>query len=202
MINLEGMAKSFVSGGGIWAYLTLFATTFIEGFFPPIPSDVVVLFCALLVSQGELHWLPCLASCFVGGSLGAMLVYWFGSAHGRSYFLSKPRLLFVTPQRFLTAESHFQRYGDIILLLNRALVGGRSFGFLLAGLMHHRLASVLLYGLSGILAWYALLFFLGVRFGSLANRMVNGIILVAMSVMALSLISLLLSRLLFRQKHR
>lgn len=201
MVDLEGLAKSFVSGGGIWAYLTLFVTTFIEAFFPPIPSDVIVLFCALMVSRGELLYLPCLASSFVGGSLGALLVYWFGAAHGRTYFLSKTRL-FVTPERFLSAESHFRRYGDLLLLLNRALIGGRSFGFLLAGLMRHRLASVLVYGLSGILAWYILLLFLGVRFGSMASRMVNGIVIVVMSVAALSLLSLVLSRLLFRQRPR
>lgn len=201
MIDLEGPAKSFVSHGGIWAYLTLFAATFVEAFFPPIPSDVVVILCALMIARGDLLWLPCLASSFIGGSLGALLVYWFGSAHGRSYFLEKPRL-FVTPQRFLSAEVHFRRYGNLILLLNRALMGGRSFGFLLAGLMHHRLSSVLLYGLGGILAWYILLFFLGVRFGALASKMVNGIILAVMSVAALSLLSLLLSRLLFRSRTK
>jgi membrane protein DedA with SNARE-associated domain len=199
MPDLESLTKSFVSNGGLWAYLTLFVTTFIEAFFPPIPSDVVVLFCALMLAQGELHWLPCLASSFAGGSLGALLVYRFGAVHGRSYFLGGPRL-FVTPERFLAAEGHFKRYGNLILILNRALVGGRSFGFLVAGLMHHRLRDVLLYGLTGILAWYLLLFYLGVRFGVLATRLVNGLVVVVMSVMILSLVSLILSRLLFRQK--
>lgn len=201
MIDLETPAKSFVANGGIWAYSTLFVATFIEAFFPPIPSDVVVLFCALMIARGDLHWLPCLAASFLGGSLGALLVYWFGATHGRSYFLERPRL-FVTPERFLSAEAHFQRYGNLVLALNRALMGGRSFGFLLAGLMHHRLASVMLYGLSGILGWYLLLFFLGIRFGTLANRIVNGIMLAVIALAALSLISLALSRLLFRARSK
>lgn len=201
MIDLEGLAKSFVSGGGLWAYLTLFVTTFIEGIFPPIPSDVVVLFCALLISRGELHWLPCFASAFIGGSLGALLVYWFGSAHGRSYFLARPRL-FVTPERFLASEGLFKRYGNLILALNRAVVGGRSFGFLVAGLMHHRLKDVLLYGLSGIFGWYVLLFLLGVKFGGLASRLVNGIVMMVMSVLLLSLLSLIISRILLNRWKR
>ncbi len=198
--RLEDIARSFVSAGGRWAYLTLFATTFIEAFFPPIPSDVVVIFCALMIARGELSWLPCLAASFIGGSLGALLVYRFGATHGRSYFLARPRL-FVTPKHFLKAEQHFRRYGDLVLLLNRALVGGRSLGFLIAGLMHHHLSRVLLYGLSGILAWYLLLFFLGIRFGHLAHRIVDAIIIGVMCLAALSLLSLLLSRLLFSNRN-
>ncbi len=201
MIDLEATAKSFVANGGIWAYSTLFLATFVEAFFPPIPSDVLVLFCALMISRGDLHWLPCLASSFVGGSLGALLVYWFGAVHGRSYFLEKPRL-FVTPERFLSAEVHFQRYGNLVLALNRTLLGGRSFGFLVAGLMHHRLASVMLYGLSGILGWYLLLFFLGVKFGALASRIVNGIMMMVLAVAVLSFVSLALSRFLFRTRTK
>lgn len=195
MIDLEGLAKSFVSGGGLWAYLTIFFSTFIEGIFPPIPSDVVVLFCALLVSRGELHLLPSFLSAFLGGSLGALLVYWFGSAHGRSYFLSKPRL-FVTPERFLAFEGLFRRYGNLILALNRAVVGGRSFGFLAAGLMRHRLRDVLAYGFSGIMAWYGLLFLLGLKFGVLASRLVTGIVMVVMAVLLLSIASLIVYRIL------
>jgi membrane-associated protein len=198
-MNLEDLAKSFVSQGGLWAYLTLFLSTFIEGFFPLVPSDVVVLFCALMVSRQELHWLPCLASSFSGGAAGALLVYWFGRRHGRGYFLSARRF-FITPQRFLAAEAPFKKYGNLIILLNRAIVGGRSFGFLIAGLMRHPLNQVLLYGLSGILAWYLLLLFLGTRFGAVAGRLVNGLILVVMSILILSLISLLLSRLLFKSE--
>lgn len=193
MIDFEGLAKSFVSGGGVWAYLTIFVTTFIEGIFPPIPSDVVVLFCALLVSRGELHWLPSFLSAFIGGSLGALVVYWFGAAHGRSYFLSKPRL-FVTPERFLASEAIFKRYGNLILALNRTLVGGRSFGFLAAGLTHHRLRHVLAYGISGVFVWYLLLFLLGLKFGALASQLVTGIVMVVMAVLLLSLASIIVSK--------
>lgn len=196
-MNLEDLARSFAAQGGLWAYLTLFLSTFLEGLFPVIPSDVVVLFCALLVSRQELHWLPCLLSSFLGGAAGALLVYWFGRRHGRGYFLSARRF-FITPQQFLAAEAPFQKYGNLIILLNRAIIGGRSFGFLIAGLMRHPLKQVLLYGLSGILAWYLLLLFLGVRFGTLAGRLVHGLILVVMSILILSLISLLLSRLIFK----
>ena len=192
-MNLESLIRAFTSQGGLWAYATIFLATFVEGFFPPLPSDVVVLFCALMVARGGLHWLPCLLAAFVGGSLGALLVYWFGAAHGRGYFLAKPRL-FMSPQRFLSLEGSFHRYGNIILLLNRAVVGGRSFGFLIAGLTHYQLRRVLLYGLPGIMLWYLLLLFLGIRFGALAKQLVNGIVVVVMAVLALSALSLLISR--------
>jgi|GEM_PF-1726058 len=192
-IDLEGITKSFASHGGLWAYLTVFITTFVEGVFPPVPSDVVVLFCALLVAKGTLHWMPLFLSAFVGGTLGALLVYWIGYSRGRDFFLSKPRP-FLSPKRLLEMESHFGRYGNIILALNRAVIGGRSFGFLIAGLTDYKFRKVMLYGTPGIVVWYIVVIALGVYFGDRAKQMINGIIMVVMAILALSVISLLITK--------
>ncbi|HBZ87434.1 MAG: hypothetical protein A2509_11245 [Candidatus Edwardsbacteria bacterium RIFOXYD12_FULL_50_11] len=196
-LDLEGITKSFAAQGGLWAYLTVFATTFIEGIFPIIPSDVVVLFCALLVAKGTLHWLPLFLSAFVGGALGALLVYWIGVSKGREFFLAKPRF-FLSPKRLLEMEGHFKKYGNIILALNRAVIGGRSFGFLIAGLTDYQFRKVVIYGTPGILLWYALVIALGIYFGERAKQMVNGIIMVVMIIMALSALSLLVTKKLFK----
>ncbi len=196
-LDLEGITKSFAAQGGLWAYLTVFITTFVEGVFPPIPSDVVVLFCALLVAKGTLHWIPLFLSAFIGGTLGALLVYWIGYSKGRDFFLSKPRP-FLSPKRLLEMESHFGRYGNIILALNRAVIGGRSFGFLIAGLTDYKFRKVMLYGTPGIVIWYIAVIALGVYFGERAKQMVNGIITVVMIIMALSVLSLIITKKLFK----
>jgi membrane protein DedA with SNARE-associated domain len=196
-LDLEGITKSFASQGGLWAYLTVFFTTFIEGIFPPIPSDVVVLFCALLVAKGTLHWFPLFISALVGGTLGALLVYWIGYSKGRDFFLAKPRP-FLSPQRLLEMESHFGRYGNIILAFNRAVIGGRSFGFLIAGLTGYKFRKVIVYGTPGIVLWYVLVIVLGIYFGERAKQMVNGIIMMVMIIMALSVLSLLVTKKLFK----
>jgi len=196
-LDLEGITKSFAAHGGLWAYLTVFVTTFIEGIFPPIPSDVVVLFCALLVAQGSLHWFPLFVSAFVGGTLGALLVYWIGASKGREFFLAKPRF-FLSPKRLLEMEGHFKKYGNIILALNRAVIGGRSFGFLIAGLTDYKFRKVLIYGTPGIMLWYVLVIALGIYFGERAKQMINGIIMVVMIIMALSVLSLLITKKLFK----
>lgn len=192
-MSMEQLANALASQGGWWAYLTIFTATFLEGIFPPAPSDVVVIFCAILVGQNQLHWLPGFLSAFLGGSLGALLVYWIGLRKGRDYFLSKPRP-FLSPQRLLVMESHFARYGNLILALNRAVVGGRSFGFLIAGLTGYEFKKVLLYGLPGIALWYGLLFCLGIFFGSQAKHFVNVIIIVVMSLLSISLISMIITK--------
>jgi membrane protein DedA with SNARE-associated domain len=193
MIDLEHIAKSLASQGGIWAYLTVFVATFLEGVFPPAPSDVVVIFCAILAAQHTLHWFPIFVSAFLGGSLGALLVYWIGARKGREFFLSKPRP-FLSPKRLLDMEGHFEKYGNLILALNRAVIGGRSFGFLIAGLTHYRTRKVMLYGLPGIALWYALLIWLGMAFGAQAKQFVNVIIIVVMSLILLSIISMLVTK--------
>jgi len=192
-MNMEQLANALASQGGWWAYLTIFTATFLEGVFPPAPSDVVVIFCAILVGQNQLHWLPGFLAAFLGGSLGALLVYWIGIKKGRDYFLSKPRP-FLSPSRLLLMEGHFARYGNLILALNRAVVGGRSFGFLIAGLTGYSLKKVLLYGLPGIALWYGLLFCLGIYFGAQAKQFVNVIIIVVMSLLALTLVSALVTK--------
>ncbi|MBI5805263.1 DedA family protein [candidate division TA06 bacterium] len=192
-MSMEQLANTLASQGGWWAYLTIFTATFLEGVFPPAPSDVVVIFCAILVGQNQLHWFPGFLSAFLGGSLGALLVYWIGIKKGRDYFLSKPRP-FLSPSRLILMEGHFARYGNLILALNRAVVGGRSFGFLIAGLTGYSFKKVLLYGLPGIALWYGLLFCLGIFFGAQAKQFVNVIIIVVMSLLALSLVSALVTK--------
>jgi membrane protein DedA with SNARE-associated domain len=192
-MDLEQLAKSLASQGGFWAYLTVFVATFLEGIFPPAPSDVVVIFCAILAGQHSLHWLPVFLAAFVGGSLGALLVFWIGARKGREFFLSKPRP-FLSPKRLVEMEGHFEKYGNLILALNRAVIGGRSFGFLIAGLTHYQVRKVMLYGLPGIAVWYVLLIWLGITFGAQAKQFVNVIIIVVMSLILLSVISMIITR--------
>ena len=192
-MNMEQLAKTLAAQGGWWAYLTIFTATFLEGVFPPAPSDVVVIFCAIMVGQEQLHWLPGFLSAFLGGSLGALMVYWIGIKKGRDYFLVKPRP-FLSPQRLLLMEGQFARYGNLILALNRAVVGGRSFGFLIAGLTGYSMEKVLLYGLPGIALWYGLLFCLGIYFSAQAKQFVNVIIIVVMSLLALTLVSVIITK--------
>jgi membrane-associated protein len=192
-INLEELTKSLTSQCGLWAYLTVFLATFLEGIMPIIPSDVAVLFCALMVAKGSLHWIPLLIASFIGGALGALLVYWIGVAKGRDFFMSKPRP-FLSQERLLNMESHFNQYGNIILALNRAVIGGRSFGFLIAGLTDYKFKNILTYGMPGIFIWYLLIIALGVYFGEQAKQMINGIIAAVMIIIILSVISLLITK--------
>ncbi len=192
-MNIDHLVRSLAAQGGLWAYLALLAATFVEGFFPPLPSDVIVLLCTLLAAQHHLHWLPVLALSFVGAMAGALLVYRFGARHGRGWILSKPRP-FLSPRRFLAMESHFGRYGNVILALNRAVIGGRSVGFLVAGLAHYPLRKVLQYGAPGTLAWYVLLVALGLAFGEQARQMASAIIYAAMALLVLSIVSLAITR--------
>lgn len=194
-MNLDDITKGLASQGGLWAYLTVFLATFIEGIFPPVPSDVVVIFCAVLAAKGTLHWMPLFLSAFLGGTLGALLVYWIGNSRGRSFFLSRP---FLSPSRLLEMERHFQRYGNIILVLNRAVIGGRSFGFLIAGLAGYRFNRVLAYGALGIAPWYIMVIGLGMIFGEKAEGLIKVIIIGVMILLAISVLSVIITKKLFR----
>jgi membrane protein DedA with SNARE-associated domain len=134
-----------------------------------------------------------LALSFSGGILGALLVYWVGARHGRSWLLAKPRP-FLSPKRIMAMESHFGKYGNLILALNRAVIGGRSVGFLVAGVSRYPLRKVLAYGAPGTLAWYVLLVALGMVFGEQAKQFIKAVIFIVMALLALWVVSLVITR--------
>jgi membrane protein DedA with SNARE-associated domain len=142
--------------GGGWIYGIVLCAAIIENIFPPAPGDTVLFAGVLVSARGGGHWPLVLLAAVVGNVAGAMLVYWFGLAKGRRYFLAgKGR--FIEPEHLHRIERWFTRYGARIILLSRFLTGIRSGIALTAGLGEVPVLRMALYTTVSTLLWNALI---------------------------------------------
>ncbi|UPL12278.1 DedA family protein [Microbacterium sufflavum] len=93
-----------------WLYLVLFAVTVIDGFFPPVPSETVLVAAAAVAAStgdGDLLLLGLVAA--VGAAIGDNLAFLIGRRLGTSRFawMRRPRVVtaFAYAQRALARRS-------------------------------------------------------------------------------------------------
>lgn len=107
-----------------WLYLVMFATAVIDGFFPPIPSEtVLVAAAAVTASTGETNlWLLCAVAAF-GAMIGDNIAYAIGRAVGTSRFawMRRPRVA----AAFSRAQNTLTRSGAPLILGARYIPVGR-----------------------------------------------------------------------------
>ena len=78
-----------------WLYVVLFAVTVIDGFFPPVPSEtVLVAAAAVTASTGEGNLLLLGVVAAVGAAIGDNLAFLIGRAIGTTRFawMRRPRV--------------------------------------------------------------------------------------------------------------
>ena len=62
-----------------WAYLVVFAIVVVDGFFPPVPSEsIVVVAAAIGVSTGSPNPVVIVLLAAVGAAVGDNVAYWIG----------------------------------------------------------------------------------------------------------------------------
>jgi membrane protein DedA with SNARE-associated domain len=93
-----------------WLYLVMFATAVIDGFFPPIPSEtVLVAAAAVAVSTGSTNVVLLCAVAAIGAMIGDNIAYAIGRSVGTTRFawMRRPRVAatFGFAQRTLTRSA-------------------------------------------------------------------------------------------------
>lgn len=105
-------------------YLLVFAVCVIDGFFPPIPSEsVVVALAALAVSSGSPWMLPLAAVAAAGAIVGDNIAYLIGRRVGteRWAWMRRPRIA----ASFEKARAGLQKRGVMVILTGRFIPVGR-----------------------------------------------------------------------------
>jgi membrane-associated protein len=107
-----------------WVYLVVFAIVVIDGFFPPVPSEsIVVVAAAIGVSAGTPHPVVIVALAAVGAAAGDNIAYWLGRRIGSDRFrwMRHPR----AAAAFERARLGLARRPASVLLVARYIPGGR-----------------------------------------------------------------------------
>jgi membrane protein DedA with SNARE-associated domain len=113
-----------LAAGSPWLYLVMFATAVIDGFFPPIPSETVLIAgAAVAVSSGGTNVVLLGLIAAVGAMIGDNIAYAIGRSVGTTRFrwMRRPRFA----AGFELARRALQHNGAGLILVGRFIPVGR-----------------------------------------------------------------------------
>jgi membrane-associated protein len=184
--------------GLIGLFVILFAESgLLIGFF--LPGDSLLFTAGLLCATGHFDQpvLLICAVCFVAAVLGDQVGYQFGKRVGPDLF-DRPKSRLFNPRNVTKAHEFFERHGAKTILMARFVPIVRTFAPIVAGIGSMRYRVFTMFNVVGGLLWGVgvtlLGFWLGKRYPSLKDR----IDLLAIVIVAVSLIPVALELL----KHR
>lgn len=163
----------------------------LETFFPPVPSEGVLLLGGYLAGIGRMSFLSLILWSTVGSVASALLMYYIGWFLGpqRSRALLR-RIPLMRDQDIDRGEAWFARRGRSAVLFGRMIPGVRSVISLPAGIERMPLMVFVTYTTIGSLAWNSLLIYLGHQAGRNWDR-ISGYVGLLTAVVVLTTIFLI-----------
>ncbi|HED05233.1 MAG TPA: DedA family protein [Ignavibacteria bacterium] len=156
---------NFISGlTPFWIYVVLFLFAYIENVFPPSPSDLVIVIGGSLIGTGTIQYIPTLLLTTIGSVLGFMTLFFVGSQLDRKV-VRAGKIKFISLKALEKAEIWFNKYGYLIVLLNRFIPGTRSVISFFGGLSELDVKKTTLLATISALVWNGLIIYLGIIFG-------------------------------------
>lgn len=152
----------FFTYGSFWVYLVIFAICFIENLFPPFPGDTFIVVAGGLVALERLDLFAALLTTVAGGLCSVMMLYFFGRRYGRPFFITKDFKYFsVADIEYM--EERLSRWGGLVLILSRFIVGMRVALAVAAGIGLYGARRMFVYSMISYLMFAGLLMFLGIK---------------------------------------
>lgn len=135
-----------------WIYLALFGFAAIDGFFPAIPSETLVVTAGVFAATGEPNLYGVIAMAAVGAFLGDHVSYALGrGAGGRLLDRFKPG----TKRHSMTlwARNALEERGGLVLVVARYVPGGRTAVTLTMGAVRYPLRSFSFFAGLAAVSW-------------------------------------------------
>jgi membrane protein DedA with SNARE-associated domain len=123
--NINGVLKLVYHLDPIWIYVFVAIICYIENVIPPIPGDILLVFCGYLSGIGHSSWVITFLFAFVGSIIGFMTLHIIGRFLDDEIIQSR-KWSWLPYKSIDKIDSWFRRYGIIILIINRFLMGIRS----------------------------------------------------------------------------
>ncbi len=147
-----------------WAYFSIVAISYGENLVPPVPGDMVVVLGGYLAGTGLLDLPVVILLSTIGGTLGFMTMYAFGSLIGGAV-MDPDRLKWIPKRRVKRASEWLHRWGYGVIAANRFLSGLRSVISLTVGMAHMNVWRTLGFSALSSLVWTSLIAFAGYKVG-------------------------------------
>lgn len=157
-LQINALLDQVFTYGSFWVYLAIVAACFLENIFPPFPGDSFIVAAGGLVALGRLDLVISLTLIVVAGMSSVMLLYFMGRRFGRSYFVRKNFKYFSTAD-IARMEERFNRWGAVILIGSRFVVGMRSVLAVVAGISRYPASRMALFSTVSYIIFCSVLFF-------------------------------------------
>jgi len=149
---------------GILIYFVVFIISGLES--SPVgavfPGVVVMLYFGSVISQGYMHFLPCVIASILGAVIGDTVSYYLGR-YGRRFFKDHHRYL--STKNLEVGHSFFDKYGAKSIIIARFIGPIRPAVPIVAGTTHMDFKSFTLWNVIGATLWSVAYLMLGVLVG-------------------------------------
>jgi membrane protein DedA with SNARE-associated domain len=162
---MESLIQTLNTVDPLVFYGALFFIAYIENLFPPMPSDVLIVFGGSLISLGRIDLVVAIAAASIGSTLGFLSMYKIGDWFGDS-ILEKNRIRFLPLEKIHQVESWLRTYGYWIVIVNRFLAGTRAIVSFAVGMSELNLLMTTILSFLSALVWNIFLIMIGDTLGS------------------------------------
>ncbi|MGW3509422.1 DedA family protein [Streptomyces sp. NPDC000994] len=177
-----------------YGYWAVGAVVLVEDFGVPAPGETILIAAGVYAGAGQLDVVAVALIAFAAAVVGDNIGYLVGHLGGRPFVHRWGRYIFLTPERFATAERFFGRHGGKVVVVARFIEGLRQANGIIAGttgmhwlrfLAFNALGAALWVGL-----WVTLAYAAGTHIGTVYDeiRRYEVYVLVALGVLVVALI--------------
>ena len=161
-----------------YGYLGVFLLIAIENIFPPIPSEVILVFGGFMTTYANLNITGMIVASTLGALIGAIVLYYIGK------ILNKERLkkivsgkigkvLRLKTSDIDKADEWFDTKGNKSVFFCRFIPIVRSLISIPAGMSEMPMGKFLMYTIAGSLIWNSVLIVVGSKFGENWTKIVD-----------------------------
>ena len=153
-----------------FGYLGVFFLILIENVFPPIPSEVILLFSGFFSTYTNLSVLYMIVASTFGSLLGAIILYYIGKIFNKER-LKKivngrlGKILFLKEKDIDKADEWFDNKGNKSVFFCRFVPIVRSLISIPAGMSEMPMVKFIIYTVCGSMIWNTVLICLGYKLG-------------------------------------
>lgn len=153
-----------------FGYLGVFFLILIENVFPPIPSEVILLFSGFFSTYTNLSVLYMIVASTFGSLLGAIILYYIGKIFNKER-LKKivngrlGKILFLKEKDIDKADEWFDNKGNKSVFFCRFVPIVRSLISIPAGMSEMPMLKFIIYTVCGSMIWNTVLICLGYKLG-------------------------------------